>query len=234
MEDLFKAIHFVLQDPKISWLGYAEIALVIIVVGFSVASSFMVKLILNIKELTKHLSDGDSTDYERHVKNELNISPILSEIRHNTHADRVGILQYHNGIHSIANNGLLKVSMTHERLGLNVSSLMNLMQGWPANYFGLINDQIFDRQYVAYPDLATLGALPELRGLYEQFKDTTRSFYFFPVTDLRGKVFGIGLVQYERHDHDMDEEWLRWCNDMFSNIGTLLAGVDVEEHFKGE
>jgi hypothetical protein len=108
------------------------------------------------------------------------------------------------------------------------------MQGWPANYFGLINDQIFDRQYVAYPNLSTLEALPELRGLYEQFKDTTRSFYFFPVTDLRGKVFGIGLVQYERHGHDMDEEWLRWCNDMFSNIGTLLAGVDVEEHFSKE
>jgi hypothetical protein len=232
MDDLFKAITFVLQDPKTAWLGYSTIALVVVVVGFSVASSFMVKLIFNIKELTKHISGGDPTDYEKHVKNELNISPILSEIRHNTHSDRVGILQFHNGIHSIANNSLLKVSMTHERLDLNMSSIMNSVQGWPANYFGVINDKIFDRQYVAFPCMAELEAIPELRGLYDQFKDTTKSFYFFPVTDLRGKVFGIGIVQYERHDHKMDEEWLRWCNDMFSNIGTLLAGVDIEEHFK--
>lgn len=234
MEDLFKATHFVLQDPKTAWLGYSTIALVIVVVGFSVASSFMVKLILNIKELTKHLPGGDSNDYEKQIKNELNISPILSEIRHKLHADRVAILQYHNGIHSIANNSLLKVSMTHERLGLDTPSIMNQVQGWPANYLGCMNDKIFNREYVEFSDMSKMDNSMELRGLYEHFKNTTQSFYFFPVTDLRGKVFGIGVVQYERHNHKMDEEWLRWANDMFSNIGTLLAGVDVKEHFSKE
>lgn len=232
MDDLLKAVQYVLQDPKTAWLGYSTIALIIITIGFSIASSFVVKLVINIKELIKHIPFNDKTDYEKQIKNELNIAPILSEIRHKVHADRVAILQYHNGIHSIANNSLLKVSMTHERLGLDTSSLMNTLQGWPANYLSCLNDKIFDRQFVAFPDINTMRDNVELRSLYEHFKGSTKSFYFFPVTDLRGKVFGVGIIQYEKYQYDMDDEWLRWANDLFSSIGTLLAGINVKEYFE--
>lgn len=227
--ELLNTIELVLNNPETAWMGYAAGTLMLFALVVVSITGFMVKTAKNLKELLKIIGSKKlSPDYTKQIKNETNISPLLTEIRHNMLADRVCILQYHNGIHSIANNSLLKVSMTHERLGLNTTSIMNQVQNWPANYLGTINHKLFNRESVYYPDFKVMGECPELRGLYEQLSSfNTKSIYFFPVVDARGKIFGMGSIQYTDKEHDASDEWLRWANGMFTSIGTLLAGLEL-------
>lgn len=202
----------------------------IITVAFSVVmmliSGFTVKAIANVKKIIATIKPEKQTDYTKQIKREGNIAPLLADIRHNTYADRVCVVQYHNGVHSIANNSLLKVSMTHERVGLNVPSIMNNVQSWPANYLGNINEQIFDFRYIAHPTLKSMAECPDMRGLYDQLKTHgVKSVYCFPIQDAYGKVFGIGVIQYVHKEHDLDSTWLKWTQARFTSIGALLAGV---------
>lgn len=227
--ELAQSLELVLKNPETSWIGYLTIIAVVLVGGLFVVSGLLVKAIDNFKQISASLKT-QKKDYTRQIKNEANITPLLSDIRHNTHADRVCIVQYHNGVHSIANNSLLKASMTHERLGLNVTSVMNSVQNWPANYLGKINDEIFNHRYVAHHDAKALLDCPDLRGLYEQIKSRgVQSIYCFPLHDAFGQVFGIGVVQYTQKKHELNSEWLKWTQARFSSIGTLLAGLDGEE-----
>jgi hypothetical protein len=224
--ELAQSLDLVLKNPETAWIGYMTIAAVVLSGGMFVVSGLLVKAINNFKQISASLKN-QKKDYTKQIKNEANITPLLSDIRHNTYADRVCILQYHNGVHSIANNSLLKASMTHERLGLNTNSIINQVQNWPANYLGKINDEIFNHRYVAHPDIEALLACPDLRGLYEQIKGAgVKSVYCFPLHDAFGQVFGIGVIQYTQKAHELNSEWLKWTQARFSSIGTLLAGIE--------
>lgn len=226
MSELMQAITLIMENPQTAWIGYLTLIAVALAAGMFVVSGLLVRVISNFKQISASLKN-QKKDYTKQIKNEANITPLLSDIRHNTYADRVCIVQYHNGVHSIANNSLLKASMTHERLGLNTNSIMNQVQNWPANYLGKINDEIFNHRYVAHPDINGLLHCPDLRGLYEQIKGANvKSLYCFPLHDAFGQVFGIGVIQYTQKQHDLNSEWLKWTQARFSSIGTLLAGIE--------
>lgn len=228
--ELAHSLELVLKNQETAWIGYLTIIAVVLAGGLFAVSGLLVKAIHNFKQISASLKN-QKKDYTKQIKNESNITPLLSDIRHNTYADRICILQYHNGVHSIANNSLLKVSMTHERLGLNASSIINQVQNWPANYLGKINNEAFNHRYVSHQDIETLLTCPDLRGLYEQVKGSgVKSIYCFPLHDAFGQVFGIGVIQYTRKKHALSSEWLKWAQARFSSIGTLLAGIEQEEN----
>jgi hypothetical protein len=233
--ELFNTVELVVKNPQTAWVGYSLIILTLIAITLGTMSGFALKVVTNLKELIKLLQNKEtSSDYVKQIKNENNIAPLLNDIRIETGADRVVILQYHNGIHSIANNSLLKLSMTHERISMYTSSIMNVVQNWPANYLSSINDEIFNRLCVKYPSIEDMCNTPGLRGAYEQFKDFgIKSMYCFPIADSKGRIFGIGMVQYTGGKYELNDEAMKLVRSLFISIGTLLAGV-VEQNMDSQ
>ena len=230
MTELLQVMNAILTNPETAWVGYSLLILVALTVALTIVSGLLVKLVNNIREISKNINFKKATDYKKQIKNEVDVSTILRSLRHDLHADRVCVLQYHNGVHSIADNSLLKVSMSHESLSLNVSSVMNEVQNWFANSLGDINSDIFDGKYIAHYNINEIATQPELRSIYQYLMQKgVKSFYCFPVTDVYGRTFGIGVVQYIRKHHTMDGEWIRWTRDRFVAIGTLLAGTQDKE-----
>lgn len=229
MTELTEALKMVVDNPETAWIGYSALVLVVISVALTLVSGFLVKIVTNFKELVKQIKPKKH-DYKKQIKMEADVSAILRNIRHDLHADRVCILQYHNGVSSIADNSLLKVSMSHESLSLNIKAVMQEVQGWFANSLGSINSEIFDGRYVKHVKLDEMENDPELRSVNQYLKQNkVQSIYCFPVTDVYGKTFGIGSVQYIRKEHDLDPEWTRWARDRFIAVGTLLAGIEKED-----
>lgn len=228
MSEFMQAINLILSNPETAWLGYAMIILVLVSLALTLVSGFMVKVVANIKQIAESIKKHPR-DYKKQIKTEADVSAVLRTIRHDLHADRVCILQYHNGVNSIADNSLLKISMSHESLSVNVNSIANDMQNWFANSLGSINNDIFDGRYVEHTNIENMADDPELRQVHQYMKQNhVKSVYCFPVVDVYGKTFGIGVVQYIRRAHTLDSEWTRWARDRFVAVGALLAGTDKD------
>lgn len=224
------AVDMIMSNESTAWIGYALYILVAVVAALTVASGFLVKLINNMKSAVEAMRKKPTHDYKAQVKNDSRVTEHLRFLRHDLHADRVCIVRFHNGINDIANNSLLKISMSHEALSVNVPSIMNEIQGWPANYIGTIQDEIFDGRYVAHHDVEELKDDASLRGVYDQMRRmNVKSLYCFPIAKPNGRIFGIGVVHYMRRHYTMEPEWIRDTQTRFSAMGGLIAAVGSDE-----
>lgn len=168
-----------------------------------------------------------SNDYKKQLKNDTDVSAVLKAVREEYSADRVLVLQYHNGVRSVANNHLLKVSATHEVLSGNAKSMINAIQQWPSNFIEDWNTSVFDNQYLI-PSKESF-AKENLNGIYEFLSGYgVDQILVFPITDSFGGVFGLGMVQLSKRPYRPSENQVRWGYSRFQAIGALLAGTSKE------
>lgn len=74
--------------------------------------------------------------FTKDVENDRKIFEILNTIKKEYHADRVAILQYHNGGNFYSGKSRQKVSMTHESYKETITkSLLHKFQDLPVSYF---------------------------------------------------------------------------------------------------
>lgn len=169
-------------------------------------------------------------DYKPQLKMDADITGHLRTIKHDLLADRVLILQLHNGDFSIARVPFLKYSCSHEQVSKNVDSVMGHLASVQASMFSSLNVRLLDGNNVCFPDIEdAVREDPTLTTLY-QFLGVhgTKSIYFFPLMDSKGLVYGVGVVDYINH-HDLTVEWIKWAHDRFIQIGALLSNVAYEE-----
>jgi len=213
-----------LRDEHVGWVGWLVIITVVVGFGIGMLTKSIATIIKNVKALKKEL---DKPDYKKHIKCENNISQVMRVIRHDLLADRVLVIQYHNGVCSIARNSLLKMSVTHESLNRGIKSGMQTFQNIPSNYFGNWNKEIFDSRYVEIPNINAEEAdiEPEQRGAVQFLNEVgVKSMYLFPLEDSMGVTFGMGVVQYMHKNHELSTSDLQWVRNRFHGIGSLLAG----------
>lgn len=212
----------ILENESVSWIGWLLIVTVVLGFGIGMLTKSISTIVKNVKALKKEL---EKPDYKKQIKCENNITEVLRTVRHTMFADRVLVMQYHNGVYSIANNSLLKLSITHESLDRYTKSTLQSLQGIPSNYLGNWNKEIFESRYVTVPSIKDGNIIPEQRGIIQFLESTgVKSMYLFPIEDSLGHAFGIGLVQYMRTEHELTNEELSWARHRFSGIGALLAG----------
>jgi hypothetical protein len=187
----------------------------------------MLKMFADIRKSIVELKDSPSKDYKPQVYQEVDISNLLRDISHELSADRVLILQYHNGEKSIANNPFLKFSCTNELLNTMTSSVLRKLSAIPANMLGEWNVRLFDGECIHIPHLDSLNDLAELRGFYQITKaQSVDSLYMFPLQTPHGKTYGIGILHYNNGERFLNDQELNTANKRFASIGSLLAGVD--------
>lgn len=214
-----------LSSSEYGWLGWLSLLLVAITIVLSLISKNVVSIISNLKIIQATLG-SPVKDYKKQMKNEADVTEILRTIRYDLHADRVLVLQYHNGVHSIAGNHFWKVSATHEELGKGVTSMMHSVQSWPSNYLGEWNSQILENNYIVVDGKVDLEDNPGLRGMCEFLNMYgVDKLMAFPIADSYGKVFGMGMVHITDKSRAPDEDLIKWASQRFYAVGALLAGT---------
>jgi hypothetical protein len=216
-------INTLLTDPVYGWVGWVMILTIVITVAIAVITKWALAVVENVKQIKDKL--GKKTDYKKQVKTEGDIDQLLRTIKHDLHADSVLILQYHNGVHSIADNSLLRISATHESQLQHIPSYMRDMDSLMASFLGEINQSIFEGRYLDIHDVNEMDDDATARGFTKYLKSIgTKSVYFFPVQDPYGKTFGIGMILYTSKQHVISNDFLKWASGRFHAIGALLAG----------
>lgn len=214
-----------LSSSDYGWLGWLSLLLVAITITLSLISKNVATIISNLKIIQIELG-SPVKDYQKQMKNEADVTEILRTIRHDMYADRVLVMQYHNGMHSIVGNHFWKVSATHEALGKGVTSMLNSVQSWPSNYLGEWNAQIFENNYIVVNDKVDLADNPGLRGVCEFLNMYgVDKLLAFPIADSYGKVFGVGMVHITDKSRTPDADMIKWASQRFYAVGALLAGT---------
>lgn len=218
-------IQELLGNDSYGWIVWLGLLLVAGAVGLSLISKNLITIVKNVKELQGNLK-APVTDYKKQVKLETDITNILRTIRHDLRAERVLVLQYHNGVHSIANNHLLKVSATHEAVGKNTKTMVNAIQAWPSNYLGEWNTILFDNTFIEIADKVSISEYPGLRGVCEFLNAyEVDKMILYPITDSYGDVFGVGMVHLSANDPYPSKDLIKWASQRFYAVGALLAGT---------
>ena len=220
-------INTLLTDPVYGWVGWIMLLTVVITVAIAITTKWTLAVVENVKQIKDKL--GKKTDYKKQVKTEGDIEQLLRTIKHDLHADNVLILQYHNGVHSIADNSLLRLSATHESQSTYAPSYMRDMDSLMASFVGEVNQAIFEGRYVEVHNINEMSDDATARGFTKYLKSiNAKSVYFFPVQDPYGLTFGIGMILYTSKHHAIDNDFLKWATGRFHAIGALLAGFEKQ------
>lgn len=208
----------------------------VILLGFIWLLLFLTTRLLNLfKELVgmidgykeehkKEAIKNAPKDYSVQVFNNPDIRYILRVIRHDLQADRVSIYQYHNGEESIARNPFMKVSCTHEVLGPKAISVIAYMKDVQLDMFDGTTTKIFKNEIYKQKFVSDLQKDGDSRTLAQTLsKIGTTSIYMIPLKTPLGEIFGFGSVEYCCTPTDLEDKWVDWLREKFSQVGTLLS-----------
>lgn len=214
-----------LKDAEYGWIVWFSLTFVAVTIVLSLLSKHTASIIGNLKVIQSALG-SPVKDYQKQMKKESDVTEILRTIRRDLYADRVLVLQYHNGVHSIVGNHFWKVSATHEVLNKDATSMLNAIQSWPSNYLGEWNADIFNNTYIVVDSKVDLRNKPGLRGVCEFLNlYGVDRMMAFPITDSYGKVFGVGMVHISDKTKYPEKDLIIWASQRFYAVGALLAGT---------
>jgi hypothetical protein len=152
----------------------------------------------------------------------------LEEIRDEIDADRVWLIQFHNGGHFYpTGKSMAKFSMIYETVNIRVASIQNNFQNIPVNLFSKSINELLNNDIIEIPDykdetIATFG----LKYIAEE--SGCKSGYLFSVKSIDDKFIGILGVDYTRKKTKLNDDTVNRLSNQSSTIGGVLMN-----HLKG-
>lgn len=221
--ELFKML---VEHPKFGWVAWFSITLVVVLLGLKMGAKFMVSIAQSVRELKSTISDEQ---YRALLKNEADVSRVLRLIRHDIFADRILIIQFHNGVHSIAHNHLYKMTASTEAITQELEPIAHTIKDYPAGYLGNMIDKIMSNEIITIDDVDKQAIeQPENRAIFKILKSQgVESAYLMPMSNAYGRVFGFALIEYVVKPQVISDEMLTHVRDRIHQIGALLSGVEA-------
>jgi hypothetical protein len=152
----------------------------------------------------------------------------IEEIREEIDADRVWLIQFHNGGHFYpTGKSMAKFSMIYETVNVKVSSIQNNFQNIPVNLFSKSINELLKNDIIEIPDfkdetIATFG----LKYIAEEYG--CKSGYLFSIKSIDDKFIGILGVDYTRRKTNLNDDVVNRLSVKSSSIGGVLMS-----HLKG-
>lgn len=152
----------------------------------------------------------------------------IEEIREEIDADRVWLIQFHNGGHFYpTGKSMAKFSMIYETVNVKVSSIQNNFQNIPVNLFSKSINELLKNDIIEIPDfkdetIATFG----LKYIAEE--SGCKSGYLFSIKSIDDKFIGILGVDYTRRKTNLNDDVVNRLSVKASSIGGVLMS-----HLKG-
>jgi len=134
------------------------------------------------------------------------LSSKVEDIKEQTKADRVWVMQFHNGgTFYPTGKSVQKFSMFYETVNPNVVSIQSSFQNIPVSLFSKSINQLLENDIIAIPDFK--NDLLDTYGLkYIAEENGCKSAYLFAVKTIDGKFMGVLGVEYVKKKHDFDQE----------------------------
>lgn len=142
----------------------------------------------------------------------------LNEVRVTLNADRVYIVQYHNGSHFKSGQSMMKLSMTHEVLAAGIRSELENTQGLPISMFANVFQQFYRDGYIVIEDMDHKSVDQLLASYYK--KRGVQSVYAYPIKNLHGHFIGSIMVSFLKDPTTLAYEH---C-EMIEQTAALVSG----------
>jgi hypothetical protein len=152
----------------------------------------------------------------------------IEEIREEISADRVWLIQFHNGGHFYpTGKSMAKFSMIYETVNIHVSSIQNNFQNIPVSLFSKSINELLKNNIIEITDfkdetISTFG----LKYIAEE--SSCKSGYLFAIKSIDDKFIGILGVDYTGEKTNLSDETINRLSIKATSIGGVLMN-----HLKG-
>jgi len=162
------------------------------------------------------------------VKETLQVSELITSkiehIKEEFKADRVWIMQFHNGGHFYpTGKSMAKFSIIYESVGPSVSSIQLNFQNIPVNLFSKSINQLYENDVIEIPDFKdeTISTY----GLKYIAEDTgCKSGFLFSIKTIDGKFIGTLGLDFTKRKTNLDIESITHLQVHATSIGGVLMG----------
>jgi hypothetical protein len=150
---------------------------------------------------------------------------IMSKIEHikdEFHADRVWIMQFHNGGHFYpTGKSIAKFSFIYEVVSLGTNSIQMNFQNIPVNLFSRSINQLLENDIIEISDFK--DETVSTYGLKYIAEDTgCKSGYLFAIKTIDGKFIGTLGLDYTKRKTKLDMESINHLQQHSASIGGVL------------
>jgi hypothetical protein len=162
------------------------------------------------------------------VRDTLRVSELITSktdhIREEFNADRVWILQFHNGGHFYpTGKSMAKFSFIYESVSFNTTSIQSNFQNIPVNLFSKSINQLLENDIIEIPDfkdetIATYG----LKYIAEN--GNCKSTYLFAIKTIDDKFIGVLGLDFLKRKTKLDIESINHIYNHATSIGGVLMG----------
>lgn len=162
------------------------------------------------------------------VKDALRVSELITSkidhIRDEFSADRVWIMQFHNGGNFYpTGKSIAKFSFIYEAVSLNTPSIQMNFQNIPVNLFSRSINQLLENDVIEIPDFKdqTIATY----GLKYVAEDTgCKSGYLFAIKTIDDRFIGVLGLDYTKRKTKLDVESINHLTNHSASIGGVLMG----------
>ena len=146
----------------------------------------------------------------------------IEEIREEISADRVWLIQFHNGGHFYpTGKSMAKFSMIYETVNIHVSSIQNNFQNIPVSLFSKSINELLKNNIIEITDfkdetISTFG----LKYIAEE--SSCKSGYLFAIKTIDGRFIGTLGVDYTKRKTKLGVESINHLLQHSASIGGVL------------
>lgn len=151
-----------------------------------------------------------------------NINAKIEDVKDEAEADRVWIIQFHNGGHFYpTGKSIAKFSMIYETVGPHTVSMQSAFQNIPVSLFSKSINELLDNDTIKISDyldesIATFG----LKYVASEYG--CKSSYLFAIKTIDDKFIGVLGVDYVKNKISLDQERINRLTVLSAAIGGAL------------
>ena len=146
----------------------------------------------------------------------------IEEIREEISADRVWLIQFHNGGHFYpTGKSMAKFSMIYESVNIHVNSIQNNFQNIPVSLFSKSINELLKNDIIGITDfkdetISTFG----LKYIAEE--SSCKSGYLFAIKSIDDKFIGILGIDYTGDKRILSDDIINRLSIKATSIGGVL------------
>lgn len=168
----------------------------------------------------KRLRKNDKLESEIKVCNVVNTK--LDSLREEFNADRVWVMQFHNGGHYYpTGKSIQKFSMFYESVEPGCESIKLLFQNIPVSLFSPSANKILTDNVIAVPDFKD-DQMPTYGLKYTAQETGSKSTYIFGIRDINNKLIGMLGVDFTKRKKHLDQDDIQTLELEAAQIGGVL------------
>jgi hypothetical protein len=180
----------------------------------------IIVVIINKKLEDKKLIATDKLAQE--LQTSIIINNKLDALKDEFKADRIWIMQFHNGGHYYpTGKSIQKFSMFYEVVEPGVDSIKMMFQNIPVSLFSRSTNELLEKDYIAISDfkdetIATYGLK------YTADETGCKSAYIFGIFDINNRMIGTLGVEYTKRKKSLEPSDIQMLEIEAAQIGGVL------------